>query len=68
MDEQKLTDWFPPEVLPARPEAGSPNLRDYFAAKALEWSGSSEWFSKDPQHVAARAYRLADAMLKERAK
>lgn len=49
------------------PEAGM-TLRDYFAAKALEWSGSSEWVSKDPQHVAARAYRLADAMLKERAK
>lgn len=49
------------------PEVGM-TLRDYFAAKALEWSGSSEWFSKDPQQVAARAYRLADAMLKERAK
>lgn len=49
------------------PEAGM-TLRDYFAAKALEWSGLSEWVSKDPQDVAARAYKMADAMLKERVK
>lgn len=38
MDEQKLTDWFPPEVLPARPGL---YLREY-------WADRQHWMNDDP--------------------
>jgi hypothetical protein len=43
-------------------------LRDYFAGQALtsEWVDSSN--SRDVEKLAATCYRIADAMLKERAK
>ena len=48
------------------------DLRDYFAAKALNGieasQGNSGAFVSTAEKVAARAYELADAMLKERAK
>lgn len=44
------------------------SLRDYFAARALAWAGGNEWFSPEAERVAARAYKMADAMLAERAK
>lgn len=67
---------------PAFPEQGSRgkaasgegmSLRDYFAAKAMQGmyaSDTPEWFLPDGQEYrrAEAAYRLADAMLKERAK
>jgi len=48
-------------------------LRDYFAAKVMQgmWaSDTSDWcLPAGDEHVrAASAYRMADAMLKERAK
>jgi hypothetical protein len=41
-------------------------LRDYFAAKALQGHMANSNFSPDAH--ARRAYEVADAMLKERAK
>lgn len=43
------------------------NLRDYFAAKAMQTYMISETWNPDTYQNAARlAYRVADAMLKER--
>jgi hypothetical protein len=44
------------------------SLRDWFAGQALQWAGSNEWFHADERHVAERAYKMADAMVAERAK
>ena len=48
---------------------GGMNLRDYFAAKAMQGILSSPqyWIGEDSQLVNA-AYEMADAMLKEREK
>lgn len=59
-----------PGAYPAEPGM---TLRDYFAAKAMQgmWaSDTSDWsLPAGDEHVrAASAYRMADAMLKERAK
>ena len=40
MDEQKLTDWFPPEVLPARPGW---YLREYHP-------GEQHWMDEEPDY------------------
>lgn len=52
---------------PAPPVALHVDLRDYFAAKAMQAliSGEShgEW---EDEHAARSAYRMADAMLKAR--
>lgn len=46
------------------------SLRDYFAAKAMQGDISSMQAHEDPanaaHHIAARAYAVADAMLKAR--
>lgn len=42
------------------------SLRDYFAAKAV--SGLIEYAAGDHEWLSKRAYEMADAMLKERAK
>lgn len=51
---------------------GGMTLRDYFAAKAMQGDISSMQAHEDPasaaHHIAARAYAVADAMLKERNK
>lgn len=51
---------------------GGMTLRDYFAAAALigieASQGNGGAFVSTVEKVAARAYELADAMLKERAK
>lgn len=49
------------------PELGMTML-DWFASEALKWAGHGEWFSQKPEHVAERAYKMADAMMAERAK
>ena len=49
--------------------SGGMSLRDYFAAQAI--AAQADTFSLDSDRamtIAARAYALADAMLKERAK
>ncbi len=43
------------------------NLRDYFAAKALQGMLSDSTLQGEYTEFALRAYRIADAMLKERA-
>lgn len=46
---------------------GTLTLRDYFAAKAMQTYMMSEVWNPDTYKVGARsAYRVADAMLKER--
>lgn len=40
MDEQKLTDWFPPEVLPEREGA---YLREY-------WADRQYWMNEEPDY------------------
>ena len=63
---------FPTLHIPyASPPAWSGmNLRDYFAAKAMQGDISSMQAHEDPasaaHHIAARAYAVADAMLKAR--
>ena len=42
-------------------------LRDYFAAKALQGMLSDSTLQGEYTEFALRAYRIADAMLKERA-
>jgi hypothetical protein len=45
-------------------------LRDYFAARSMHAilaEAVGEWVPADYDQVAARAYRMADAMLKARA-
>ena len=44
---------------------GGLTVRDYFAAKAMEIMAN---FYTDDYHVAIHAYKLADAMMKERNK
>jgi hypothetical protein len=41
-------------------------LRDYFAAQAMMGLVTSEAFARDEKHVAAVAYKFADAMLVHR--
>lgn len=57
---------------PVPPIALPVDLRDYFAAKAMQADISSMNEQQDPADVAdviaRRAYIVADAMLKERAK
>lgn len=60
MDEQKLTDWFPPEVLPARPgwyqrkyserAAGTwmDKDPDYFDGKHWYYGGGEGWYDPRP--------------------
>lgn len=43
-------------------------LRDYFAAAALQGASASNTIYTSPQVAALDAYRMADAMLAERAK
>ena len=43
-------------------------LRDYFAAKALQGMLADSTFNGPPEDVAELAYKMADAMLAERAK
>lgn len=61
---------FPlPHVVSANretPPPSSTDLRDWFAGQALQLAAHTEWFSQSPEHVAQRAYRLADAMLEAR--
>ena len=40
-------------------------LRDYFAAKTMQAMLGSNWVLKD-EEIPARAYRMADLMMKER--
>lgn len=42
--------------------------RDYFAAKSLQGASASNVIYNSPQQAAEDAYRMADAMLAERAK
>ena len=42
------------------------SLRDYFAAKALQGMLSDSTLQGEYSEFARRAYRIADAMLKER--
>ena len=42
------------------------SLRDYFAAKAMEGHLSNSYTYNDPDIVAKSAYKIADAMLKQR--
>ena len=42
------------------------SLRDYFAAKALQGMLSDSTLQGEYSEFAMRAYRIADAMLKER--
>jgi len=60
---------------PSFTRAGHPNghsmgmtLRDWFAGQALAWAGHDNWTSSDPSALAARAYRMADAMIAAREK
>lgn len=59
-------EWSNMEWIPAPDQAGM-NLRDYFAAKALQGfcsrSESDKW---TPDEMATDSYALADAMLKAR--
>ena len=43
-------------------------LRDYFAAKAMQEVFGQNWTHEDFSDEARRAYKMADAMLTERAK
>ena len=46
-------------------------LRDYFAAKAMQAMVANNWpmhSAESTDHLTSSAYRLADAMLAERAK
>lgn len=65
---------FPSDTENYGPKSGM-SLRDYFAAKALQGTmaspqikGNSDLDSWRPEDFAHFAYRLADAMLAERAK
>lgn len=51
---------------PARPDLSGMELRDYFAAKAL--NGTADMGVNHEDETAKRAYKIADAMLKEREK
>jgi len=42
------------------------NLRDYFAAKAMQGFMGSSWNVKSFEEMATKAYELADAMMKAR--
>jgi hypothetical protein len=42
--------------------------RDYFAAQSIAGRATAKMNVKDMENMAARAYELADAMLRERAK
>ena len=61
------------EYNPYMIDTTSKNLRDYFAAKAMQGmisaSGDSNGYLEyEEETVAANAYKLADAMLKARSK
>jgi len=42
------------------------DLRDYFAAKAMQGFMGSSWNVKSFEEMASKAYQLSDAMLKAR--
>jgi hypothetical protein len=42
------------------------NLRDYLAAKAMQEFMRSSWNFTDENIIAKKAYKFADAMIKER--
>ena len=42
------------------------SLRDWFAGQALAWAGHDGWLIRDPENMAKRAYRMADAMIAAR--
>ena len=42
------------------------DLRDYFAAKAMQGFMGSSWNNKTFESIATKAYQLSDAMLKAR--
>ena len=44
------------------------DLRDYFAAKAMQGIMSKEYFDGSYSEVAEYAYKMADAMMKAREK
>ena len=57
---------FPRECrVGSQPQDGM-TLRDWFAGQALAWAGHNNWTSASPEHMAARAYQMADAMLEAR--
>lgn len=62
----------PDTVAEAKRLAGGMTLRDYFAARALTMVGAGnsqeDLATWDYRHFAEYAYRMADAMLAERAK
>lgn len=51
---------------PFRSDASGMSLRDYFAAKAMQGHLSNSYTYNDPDIVAKSAYKIADAMLKQR--
>lgn len=53
----------------ASPDSAAIDLRDYFAAKAIEGAASGDGGLPDSSYcqlIAKRAYEIADAMLKAR--
>lgn len=56
---------FPLAGTHSGPESSGMSLRDYFAAAAMESIAYKYFEDKD---IAFRAYKIADAMLKERMK
>ena len=63
---------FPRSGHECQPQSGM-TLRDYFASKALcgmlsDQRDGSYVNTREPEQIAATAYKLADAMLAERAK
>ena len=58
---------FPSEFSTHEPFYGM-TLRDYFAGQALAESTREIWSEHKHEHVAKRAYDLADAMLAQREK
>ena len=46
--------------------SGGMTLRDYFAGQAV--ISLTDDYQSQPEHLAERAYKIADAMLKEREK
>ena len=62
----KDTPAFPNEFHPSEMGAIGMTLRDYFAAKAMQGFMADSFLQAEVDEFAARAYDMADAMLKER--
>lgn len=62
MNKDKGGPAFPTETF----QAEGMTLRDYFAAKAMQAEVMNNFHESDFAWSAARAYKMADAMLKER--